>query len=125
MPPVSYFVTQDLPEGKKRPFPDIGFVLQHLGDSLSVRVRVTLAIRLNGKRLVAPKHYYGGTKLWRLNPRMQHFGHFYAPVKTVKPTQRLEIEAGISLIDVYGRLHDLLPVGWVYMPQENSWYFEP
>jgi len=127
VPPISYGVTQRLPGGSKRQFPDVGFHLSHYGDSLPVKVKVILDILLAGRSLGNPDaEYYGGGKLWHLNPRSGHMGHFKIPQEAVdRKTERLDVKASVTIIDQYGREHKLLPVGWVYMRKENDWYFEP
>ena len=42
VPPVDSQITQMIPGGKPRAFPDVGFLLRHLGDYLPVRVRVII-----------------------------------------------------------------------------------
>ena len=46
-------------------------------------------------------------------------------VEAVKDNGRLQIDVRITIIDVYEREHRLLPIGYVYMPRENSWFAEP
>lgn len=120
VPPAHYEVSQ-----VGRVFPDVGFALRHLGDSLPVRVRTRLDIKLDGTSLGSPPGHYSGEKLWRLNPRFEHRGHFDVPGPPVASTSRLEVEVDVTMIDAYGREHKLLPVGWVYKRESNSWYFEP
>ena len=120
VPPLDYRITQ---EG--RTFPDVGFVLRHLGDSLPVRVRTKFDIRLDGQSLGSLPGHYAGEKLWRLNPRMAHFGHFLVPEIAASSEKRLEVEVAVTIIDIYDGGHQLLPVGWVYKRDDKSWYFEP
>lgn len=125
VPPVNYFVTQELGGGQTRELPDIGFIFQHLGDALPVRAVVTLRVLMNGRQVGLPRGHYDGTKRWRLNPRMSVVGHFEIPRRVLRRVGRLEIHASVSIIDVYDRKHDLLPIGWVYLAEQNSWYLEP
>jgi len=69
--------------------------------------------------------YYSGKKPWNLNPRFIVWGHFKAPVQKVGEGQRLEIRVTTTIIDQYKREHKLLPMGWVYAPNANAWYYEP
>lgn len=127
VPPVHYEITQKLPSGPgRRRLPDVGFRLAHLGDSLPVQVLVNVTIIRDGDRGGAPdKDYYAGKKRWRLNPRFAHHGHFEVPVPLPPEVHRLETEVRIVIIDCFEREHALLPVGWVYVPDANAWYFEP
>lgn len=120
VPPIDYRVTQD-----SRKFPDVGFVLRHLGDSLPVQVRTRLDIRLGSRSLGSPPGHYSGAKPWRLNPRFVHSGHFEVPARAANSTARLEVEVDVTIIDIYDREHRLLPVGWVYKRDPGTWYFEP
>src|SRR4030042_1579077 len=46
VPPINYLITQDIGNKTKRELPDIGFNIQHLGDSLPVMVLVNISIFL-------------------------------------------------------------------------------
>lgn len=128
VPPIEYRVTQTIPEvGLLRTLPDVGFMLTHLGDSLPVRIRIKSTVIVDRNPLpdsLGP--HYAGEKLWRLNPRIYHSGHFTLP-STAMPAdgRRVEIEVKASIIDSYEREHHLLPVGWVFLPESRNWYFEP
>lgn len=126
VPPVHFNITQDLPNGQQRKFPDVGIVVQHLGDSLPVSFSVAVQVFLEGKDLglVKPSQYIGKS-LWNLNPRFVVSGHFPLHSEVVESTERLEIKVSVIVIDQYGRSHQLLPLGWVYMRDRNSWYLEP
>ena len=126
VPPIHFEITQDLPNGQKRRLPDIGFNITHLGDSLPVKVLVATQIFLGNKDLGIPKTgHYSGKQLWSMNPRFGVRGHFSVPDESVKSTERLEIKVKVTVIDQYEREHQLLPIGWVYMRDKNSWYLEP
>jgi len=129
VPLISYEVTQELtnlPNGPKREFPDVGFNIRHRGDSLPVMVKVILDILLRGRSLGPPdREYYSGNKLWHLNPRFEHRGHFTIPKEAVSSAERLEVRVTVGVIDQYEREHKLLPVGFVYTRDKNAWYFEP
>ena len=125
VPRILYELTQLLPANQQRKLPDVGFNLRHLGDSLPVRVCIQLEIMLGGRKLKTPSGYYSGEKLWRLNPGISHRGHFSVPDEAVTSQDRLEVEVKATIIDMYGRPHNYLPVGYVYVRETNSWYFEP
>jgi hypothetical protein len=83
---------------------------------------------LDGKDVGYPSPssgYYTGQKLWNLNPGTVVYGHFTSAVIAVENDQRLEIRVTVSTIDQYDKEHPLLPVGWIYIPKANTWYFEP
>jgi len=126
VPPIHFEITQYLLSGQKRNLPDVGFNIIHLGDSLPVRVLVATQVFLGDKDLGIPETgHYSGKKFWNMNPRLEHRGHFSVPNEVVESIERLKIEVEVTVIDQYERYHPLLPVGWVYMRDENSWYTEP
>lgn len=126
VPPIHFNITQDLPNGQKRPLPDIGIDVTHLGDSLPVKFSVAVQAFLGNKDLGAVKtSQYTGERLWNLNPRHGVRGHFQVPSKVVDSTEHLEIRVFVTIIDQYERKHPLLPLAWVYMRNVNSWYLEP
>ena len=126
VPPLSYRITQELSGGGERKFPDVGFAITHLGDSLPVRVRVKVEVVLHDRAVTVDEGgHYSGRKLWHMNPRHSIWGHFEFPQRLVSDEDRIELRITASIIDQYGREHYLLPVGWVYMPGKNAWYAEP
>lgn len=126
VPPLDYQITQELPGGAQRKFPDVGFVITHLGDSLPVRVRVKAEVVLHDRTVIFDEGgYYSGDKLWHMNPRHSFRGHFTFPQDLISDEDRTELRITVTIIDRYEREHTLLPVGWVYMPNKNAWYAEP
>jgi len=125
VPPLHHRITQRSIHGSLRRFPDVGFQLQHFGDSLPVRVRTKLSIVSPIKKSGLGGHY-SGKKLWRLNPRTIVEGHFEVPPKArpVAGGKPLHIEVETSVIDTYEREHFLLPQGYVYV-LDRDWYLEP
>ena len=128
VPPIRFELTQDLPRGQKRPFPDIGFRIEHLGNFLPVKALVGTQISLGDKCLKKPDEggaHYGGVDFWRLNPRFGYIGHFDAPEEAVKSDEPLEITVYVIIVDQYERPHKLLPVSWVYNREKNLWWSNP
>ncbi len=126
LPPLDYRITQKLPDGAQRRFPDVGFVITNLGDSLPVRVRVKVEAVLHDRTVVFDEGgYYSGSKFFNVNPRRSIWGHFTFPQEIISDEDRTELRITVSIIDQYEREHSLLPEGWVYMPDQNAWYAEP
>ena len=126
VPPIDFRVTQFIVGGvKQRKLPDVGFNITHLGDSHPVKVKVEARVKLGEKDLGMLKGHYGGKKLWNLNPRFTIFGHVNIPKRAAESDERLEIDVTVTIIDEYEREHRLLPMGWVYMRDNNSWFIEP
>jgi hypothetical protein len=124
VPPIAYQITQE----EIRQLPDVGFTLNHLGDSLPIKVLVALEIFLANKSLglaITENGLYSGKKFLNMNPRSGFQGHFPVPMETVNSRDRLEIRINIKILDQYEREHHLLPVGWVYMRDHNHWFYEP
>ncbi|MEN6578219.1 MAG: hypothetical protein ABFD90_17875 [Phycisphaerales bacterium] len=125
VPPVHYQITQLLPNGDSRVFPDVGFVLSHGGDSLPVCVKIKIEIVRPRAQPVLLDGHYSGTVLWHLNPGLAIFGHFQIPdcIQTTKPGWKARVRA--TVIDQYERDHMHLPVHYVYTAKGNSWILEP
>lgn len=43
----------------------------------------------------------------------------------VKSNEKLRIEVKVTIIDIYEREHELLPVCFTYVRKDNYWYLEP
>ena len=125
VPPIHFEITQILPGGAQRPFPDIGFNIMHMGDSLPVKALTRLELFLGGNKLNSPGGHYSGEEFWNLNPHSGYNGHFSAPAEVIQKTERFEIKVYASIIDQYERHHELLPVGWVYEKSGSYWWANP
>jgi hypothetical protein len=125
VPPVHYVLTQTCPNGGTRQFPNVGFVITHLGDSLPVKVRVRIEPDRPGERLALPRGYYTGDTPWHLNPRFSIFGNFDIPASYPRIGESFTLRVQIGIIDQYAREHEHLPVGYTYVPDGNYWFLEP
>lgn len=128
VPTVHFEITQNLPSGGQRHFPDVGFNITHLGNSLPVKALVCTEIFLGDICLKKPNEgsgHYSGKKTWNLNPLLEYQGHFSVPDNAVKSNELLEIRIHVTIVDQYERHHKLLPVGWVYQRENNSWFANP
>lgn len=129
-PPIQFEITQVIRNIRRfnRKFPDVGFNLSHLGDSLPVRVKVEVKIILDEEfvAFVKDKHgYYSGRAFWNLNPQTIIFGHFNVPKQYLDGKKDLKIEVRITIIDQYDREHKYLPQCWTYVEKDNYWFLEP
>lgn len=125
VPPIHFEITQNLPNNSQRSFPDIGFNITHFGDFFPVRASVVAKIFLDSKFLGEPGGHYSGKEFWNMNPRLQSRGHFEVPKEAKEKDKRLEIKVYVTIIDQYERYHELLPLGWVYERDKNSWWLNP
>ncbi len=125
VPPVVAQITQRLPGGEERKFPDVGFVLTHAGDSLPVQVLVTIESMIDGSAIPIVSDQYGGIKTWKLNPQTKFSGHFFLQKDLIPENRSIELRVRLQIIDQFGRFHDYLPVGFVYVQDGNYWYAEP
>lgn len=125
VPPVHYELAQVLRNGEQRPFPDVGFVLRHLGDSLPVGVRVRVVPEARDDVLELPRGYYTGDTVWHLNPRFTILGHFQIPGTYPRLGGSFTLRLEVSIIDQYQREHVQLPIGYTYVPDGNYWFLEP
>lgn len=125
VPPLEYYVTQQLHKDEQRQFPDVGFVISHVGDLLPVQVRVMIDVVLGDRFEALQSEHYSGKKLWNLNPRHRFHGHFTFPEEFVSRGDQIALRVTMHVIDQYRREHQLLPEGYVYMRDVNDWYAEP
>ncbi len=127
VPPVFYQLTQSLPEGGARVYPDVGFELSHVGDSLPVQVRVRLEIVEAGDIVPFRRGFYSGDDefLWNLNPRFLIRGHFNIQSDPVRQSSSFDVRVHVSVIDAYKRQHQHLPVGYTYIPSSQQWSLNP
>jgi len=125
VPPVDAQISQTTRAGGSRTFPDVGFTLAHLGDSLPVRVRVVVQSLIGGAKKTLPSDLYSGKKLWNLNPRKAFWGHFEMPAHLIPDEERLELRVTLTVVDRYAREHPFLPTGFVWQPEGKYWYAEP
>jgi len=125
VPPVDGQITQQIPGGHVRQFPDVGFILRHLGDHLPVRVRVTIQSVLSDRMVTLPSDHYSGGKLWQLNPHFMFSGHFEMPKELTPKDKNLELRVTLAVIDQYEREHLFLPVGFVFARDGKYWFAEP
>ena len=125
VPPIHYRLTQNLPGGGHREFPDVGFEIAHRGDSLPVKVCVLIENEKKGVSLGLPEAPgdYTGDKKWNLNPGFAISGHFRLP--NVDGKGDLTLRLLVTVIDAYEREHENLPVGYRYDPNRKLWILEP
>jgi hypothetical protein len=71
--------------------------------------------------------HYSGTYLWNLNARQGVHGHFHIPHGVpLHGSEPLRARVDLTLIDIYGREHRLLPTGFIKpLDSDRDWYFEP
>ncbi len=124
IPPIHYEITQNIPGTKaRRAFPDVGFVLQHLGAALPVCAKVKAELRADGSSLGSPSGpHYSGAAVWHINPQVSVNGHF---TFSRGHAGKIAVIITVTIIDQYDREHVNLPVAWIYMREANQWYFEP
>jgi hypothetical protein len=127
-PDIHFNVTQLQSNGEKRTLPSVGLNLENR-TGRQVRLRVIADVFLDGKYLGNPSAdsgHYTGMRIWNLNAnRDAKDGNFTVPMTKVEKGQRLMIRVTVTIVDEQNREHKLLPLGWVYMPENNDWFFEP
>jgi hypothetical protein len=125
VPPIAFEITQEVRGGGTRAFPDSGFVLRHLGDSLPVKVLVSVTAPEHGEEFRLESPLYTRLRPWRLNPRVTIDRPLEIPVGFRSPQSPLTLEVAVSILDRLDREHPLLPAGFTYVPHGNYWYAEP
>ena len=127
VPPILF----DLHPRKGEPkvaLPTVVFIISHLGDSLPVKAQIEARVFLGSKDLgVIPyaKGYYSGETVWTLNPRLTFRGNFGVPKECVDSDEKLWVELKVRIIDMYERVHELLPTCHHYYRDEGYWFTEP
>lgn len=122
--PPTFGVTQTLPNGPKRKFPDVGFNIENPNNS-PIRVKVLVRVLLEEKDLGPLPGHYSGERTWNLNPLSGVRGHFQIPDQAAKSQKGLEVKIKVTYIDQNDKEYELLSVGYVYMRDKNEWYFNP
>lgn len=134
-PLVHFRITQAVANNPmvRRKLPSVGFNIGNSGDSpirAKVKARVFLGSRDLGlvkgrKRGGKYMGYYDGKVLWNLNPYTILFGNFSVPEMCTKTDENLRIEVSVTLVEVDGQEHKLLPLSWTLMRDKNGWFLEP
>jgi len=129
VPPIHFFLTQTKVNNTQHEIPFIGFLLQHLGDSLPVKIRVEAKTILGEEDLgivADPSGYYTGVVKWNINPRILFWGGFSIPRERFNQ-ENLKVEVRITIIDQFDREHKLLPQCWRWVGTGNPpfWNLEP
>jgi len=126
VPPIDFKMTQTIPGTTlKRQFPLLGFEINHIGNTLPVRVLVNLVMFLGNNKLATLGGLYGEQIHWNLNPHTI----FNLPITASKQIQNsdkwLKIKIYIKVIDQYERQHQLLPMTFIYNKNDNEWWPDP
>jgi hypothetical protein len=132
VPPIHFYLDQRKVDNTLHDLPFVGFRLQHVADSLPVRVRIEARIIVGGVDLGLvndPSGYYSGQTKWNINPRILFWGGFSIEDRHAKTalngTQELKIEIRVTVIDQFDREHRLLPQCFRYVKDGNFWNLEP
>lgn len=134
-PLVHFNITQAIRNNPKfkRNLPDVGFNMRSWND-IPIMARVKARVFLGKEDLGLVKGYrragkcmgyYDGKTVWNLNPYQIVFGHFNVPRICATSDEILRIKLEVTLIEIDGREHNLLPVGWTFLRNKNAWFFEP
>ena len=96
--PPSFEVTQELLNGPKRNFPDVGFNIVN-PNNFPIRVKVLVKTFLGRKNLGISHGHYSGERIWNINPSTRIFGHFQVDEKTLKSKENIRLEVTVAHID--------------------------
>jgi hypothetical protein len=132
--PIPFYITKYLdranPKLGERKYPDVSFEIINTSSYLPLKLRVILSGYLNGEKvdLKLGKGHYTGHKIWNLNPSFKFHGHFEnhnSNLLNLSQEKRIEIRTDLTVIDILGREHNLLPTSYIFDQNEPDWYFEP
>jgi len=120
VPPVRYALEQ-----KGHTLPDVGFHISNLGTTYPVQAQILVKLARGSQAHSFDSGHYSGKVLWNLNPSFGVNGHFAVP-EALSGSDPLRARVDVTLVDIYGREHRLLPVGWVLdLKRRDDWYLEP
>lgn len=128
IPPLNYRIYQD----QYFIFPNVGFTIKHAGTTYPVKILVKIEIFLGVESLKyaeTPNKLYCGGTWWNLNPQEGVNGWFpldqHLSLIEKRSGEDLEVRINIKIKDFYGRIHETLSVGYVYMRDKKDWFLEP
>lgn len=129
VPPIQFYLDQRQIEGNSSlKLPLVGFRLQHLGDSLSVSVRVEAKVIYDEKDLGIVddlRGLFSGRINWDMNPRTLTSGVFRVPLENAEWDKELKVEVRATIIDQLKREHKFLPQCFKYIKNGDFWSLEP
>ena len=121
LPPIKYELRQD-----GRELPDVGFQINNLGNTYPVRVLVQITLAQGSNVFKPDSSHYSGKTYWNLNPGFGVNGHFRLDNFQINDREPLRARIDVTLVDIYKREHELLPVGFIHnLGTKNDWYLEP
>ncbi len=127
--PTPFEITQVVHDNPTMPFrklPNVGFNIQHVGNTYPLRALVKANVFLGKKNVgFVGSGYYNGDIAWHLNPLTKVYGNFTVMEECLNSEERLTIEVSITVIDIYDKSHELLPLCYSYDKKGNSWFLEP
>jgi hypothetical protein len=123
----------------KLSFPKVQFFIQNNDGALQVRARCKVEILVNHKLFGTPIRHYSGGHPWVCNPGLTAVGWFdlgdsnklekrpqYRGIDPDKAIGRdLRLRVHLTIIDVFEREHERIPVEWYYDWKQNSWIYDP
>lgn len=97
-------------------------------NGLPIQVKVAIEIFLDEKSLGfadPPNGLYNGKTWWNLNPMGGMTGWFELPKDVIGKSGVIEVRINVKIRELNGKENEYLPVGYVYIKESNSWFFEP
>ena len=110
-----------------RTLPDVGFIVKHPGDAPPARLKVMIDTYVGGvvKNHADADPLYRGELLWNLNPSFGVNGHFYVVDEACKESVDLRVAVRVTVVDVYDRSHERLPLIWAFDQTSKIWWLDP
>ena len=133
VPVISYGPTSNLS------FPKVQFYIQNNDGALNVRTRCKVEIYVNQKLFGTPTRHYSGDRPWVCNPGLAAVGWFdlgdstklekrskYRGVPPDKASGKdLRLRVHLTIIDVFEREHERIPVEWYFSWTKQEWVYDP
>ena len=133
VPVIMYGPTNDFT------FPQVRFCITNTDGTLNVRVRCKVEIYVSGKLFGTPTRHDSGAHLWVCNPGLTVSGWFDLanPAKLKKRSaysgvppheasgKKLRLRVHLTIIDVFEREHERIPVTWYFSWEKQEWVYDP
>jgi hypothetical protein len=100
--------------------------ITHNSDQNPIKLILKMKLFIGKEEIgLVNSHYYNGTTIWNINPRITITGNFPISSDLIENKNQLRIETNSTIIDVYERPHPQLPFSFAYVKDGNYWYYEP
>lgn len=110
----------------ERSLGDTSCTVMSLSNDLAIRLRLEIEAYHDDRQLTLDlDDLYSGSTLWNLNPHEIVTGHFPLPISKEAEPFLYRVEISWSIMDIFDRVHQMLPFSYVWNEPEKDWWFDP